>query len=110
MEFNGIPMGHLYRPDYSTPTLTQQTIKVTSLKELEEIIGPMSSDKITVDFTNSEDIDDTMDAELAKLGLIEAPTIDLPQRDFNVRTLTSEKLSELKETGVKGVEWNATYN
>ena len=100
MEFNGIPMGHLYRPDYSTPTLTQH-IKVTSLKELEELIGPISSDKITVDFTNPEDIDDTMDAELAKLGLIEAPTIDLPQRDFNIRTLTPEKLSELKETRVK---------
>mgnify|MGYP006874738623 CR=1 FL=1 len=38
MEFNGIPLGHLWRPDITVPTITK-TIKVTSLKDLEELIG-----------------------------------------------------------------------
>ena len=109
MEFNGIPMGHLYRPDYSTPTLTQH-IKVTSLKELEELIGPLSSDKATVDYTVLDDIDDTMDIDLAKMGLVGAITSELPQRDFNIRTLTNDKLEQLKKDESDGGVWNATYN
>lgn len=109
MEFNGIPMCHLYRPDYSTPTLTQH-IKVTSLKELEELIGPLSSDKATVDYTALDDIDDTMDIDLAKMGLVGAITPELPQRDFNIRTLTNDKLEQLKKDESDGGVWNATYN
>ncbi len=106
----GIPMGQLWRPDPTVPTLTHEGIKVTSLKELDEFMSTTNIDKLTVDYTNLSDIDDTMDMNLAEIGLVGAITPELPQKDFNIRTLTSEKIAELRAAGVEGAEWNATHN
>ena len=65
MEFKGIPHGHLYIPD---PSVTR-TIKVASLKDLEELIGKSIVNQ-SIDYTDLEDIDDTMDMDLAKIGMI----------------------------------------
>ena len=95
MEFKGIPLGHIYKPDYTVPTLTHEPIKVASLKDLEELIGKPTVNQ-SIDYTDLEDIDDTMDIDLARMGLVGAITPELPQRDFNIRTITPEKLAELK--------------
>ena len=42
-----------------------------------------------------DDIDDNIGNEL--LDLNKAITPELPQRDFNIRTLTSDKLDELRK-------------
>lgn len=68
MEFNGIPLGHLWRPDTTVPTITK-TIKVTSLKDLEELIGKPTVNQ-SIEYTDLEDIDDTMNIELARIGLV----------------------------------------
>ena len=95
MEFKGIPFGHLYRPDTSTPTLEQKPIKVTSFQELDEFMK--KQDIKPVDYADLEDIDDTMDAETAQVGLVGAIVPELPQRDFNIRTLTNDRIAELRK-------------
>lgn len=42
------------------------------------------------DVTDLDDIDDEMELST------EIPTVELPQRDFNIRTLTQEKLDEMR--------------
>lgn len=75
MEFNGIPLGHVWRPDTTVPTITK-TIKVTSLKDLEELIGKPTVNQ-SIEYTDLEDIDDTMDMDVAQIGLISVP--DIPE-------------------------------
>jgi hypothetical protein len=70
MEFKGIPHGHLYIPD---PSVTR-TIKVASLKDLAELIGKPTVNQ-SIEYTDLEDIDDTMDMDLARIGLISVPDI-----------------------------------
>ena len=69
---------HFHKPDDSIPTLTQKTITVTSKQELDQF---MSLKQLSKDLTNPElamtdltdiEIDDTMDMDLARIGLIEA--------------------------------------
>ena len=73
MEFKGIPHGHLYIPD---PSVTR-TITPASLKELDELISK-SIDNQSIDYTDLEDIDDTMDMDLAKIGLVECNIPEIP--------------------------------
>ena len=86
MEFNGIPLGHLWRPDTTVPTITK-TIKVTSLKDIEELIGKPTVTQ-SIDYTDLEDIDDTMDMDLAQIGLISVP--DIPEG----YSITAEEFSK----------------
>lgn len=73
-----------------------RTIKVTNLKEMADVLGLPLNNELTV--TDLDDIDDTMDLETAKIGLVGAITPELPQRNFNIRTLTQVKLEELKKS------------
>lgn len=77
MEFNGIPLGHLWRPDTTVPTITK-TIKVASLKDLEELIGKPTVNQ-SIDYTDLEDIDDTMDMDLARIGLVGCNVPEIPE-------------------------------
>lgn len=74
MEFKGIPHGHLYIPD---PSVTR-TIKVASLKDLEELIGKPTVNQ-SIEYTDLEDIDDTMDMDLARIGLVEYNVPEIPE-------------------------------
>lgn len=74
MEFKGIPLGHLYIPD---PGVTK-TIKVASLKDLEELIGKPTVNQ-SIDYTDLEDIDDTMDMDLARIGLVGCNIPEMPE-------------------------------
>ncbi len=76
-EYKGIPMGQIWSPDPTVPTLTHKGIKVTSLKEIEAIMQETGGYDLTVDYTNLSDIDDTMDMDTARIGLIglDAPSI-----------------------------------
>lgn len=78
MEFNGIPLGHLYRPDTSVPTLTHKSINVTSLKDIEKLIGKSTANQ-SIDYTDLEDIDDTMDMDLARIGLVGCNVPEIPE-------------------------------
>lgn len=77
MEFNGIPLGHIYRPDTTVPTITK-TIKVTSLKDLEALIGKPTVNQ-SIEYTDLEDIDDTMDMDLARIGLVGCNVPEIPE-------------------------------
>lgn len=111
MEFKGIPMGHLYRPDYTVPTINK-TIKVTSLKDLEELIGKPTVNQ-SIEYTDLEDIDDTMDMDLAKIGLVECNIPDLPEgykaSDYDVMQ-NIQRAIQLSEAYLKQGEKNATNN
>lgn len=67
---------HFHKPDESIPTLTQKIITVTSKQELDQFMSlkqlsyNISDPEVTL--TDLEDIDDTIDMETAKVGLIEA--------------------------------------
>lgn len=75
MEFKGIPHGHLYIP--ADPGVTR-TIKVASLKDLEELIGKSIANQ-SIEYTDLEDIDDTMDMDLARIGLVEYNVPEIPE-------------------------------
>ena len=75
MEFKGIPHGHLYIP--ADPGVTR-TIKVASLKDLEELIGKSIANQ-SIEYTDLEDIDDTMDMDLAKIGLVGCNVPEIPE-------------------------------
>lgn len=106
MEFNGIPMGHICNPTYSTPITTHSEIKSTSLKGLDEF---MSSTKIEkpIDYTDLENIDDTMDIDLAHIGLIEVDIPKVPDgyepSDYDV-IKSLQKSIQLSETYLKVLE------
>ena len=100
MEFNGIPLGHIWRPDTTVPTITK-TIKVTSLKDLEELIGKPAVDQ-SIEYTNLEDIDDTMDMDLAKIGLVECNVPKIPD-EYNL----SEE--EMKQSIQQAIQLSAEY-
>lgn len=69
-----------------------KTIKVTNM---EEMFSRLNINPNNVDTsTNIEDIDD--DFGDAPLDFNNAITPELPQREFNIRTLTQEKLEELR--------------
>ena len=71
-----------------------KTIKVTNITEMFTAlnINPNGVDtSISID-----DVDD--DFGDAPLDFNNAVTPELPQRDFNIRTLTSEKLDELRKS------------
>ena len=71
-----------------------KTLEVTNLKQMAEVLGlDVNSICSTTDL---DDIDDSMSIELAEVGLVGAITPELPQREFNIRTLTQEKLDELR--------------
>lgn len=74
MEFKGIPHGHLYIPD---PSVTR-TIKAASLKDLEELIGKSIVNQ-SIDYTDLEDIDDTMDMDIARIGIVEYNVPEIPE-------------------------------
>ena len=74
MEFKGIPHGHLYIPD---PSVTR-TITPASLKELDELISKSIANQ-SIDYTDLEDIDDTMDMDLARMGLVECNVPEIPE-------------------------------
>lgn len=74
MEFKGIPHGHIYIPD---PGVTR-TIKVASLKDLEELIGKPTVNQ-SIEYTDLEDIDDTMDMDLARIGLVGCNVPEIPE-------------------------------
>ena len=77
MEFKGISLGHIWKPDTTVPTITK-TIKVTSLKDLEELIGKSTVNQ-SIEYTDLEDIDDTMDMDLARIGLIGCNVPEIPK-------------------------------
>ena len=82
MEFKGIPhgqlyMGHLHCPDTTIPTLEQKPIKVTSFQELDEFMK--KQDIKPIDYTDLEDIDDTMDIDLARIGLVGCNVPEIPE-------------------------------
>ena len=109
MEFNGIPLGHLWRPDTTVPTITK-TIKVTSLKDLEELIGKPTVNQ-SIEYTDLEDIDDTMDMDLAKIGLIECNVPKIPEgykpSDDEVKQ-NIQRAIQLSEAYLEQEEKNAT--
>lgn len=78
MEFNGIPLGHIWRPDTTVPTITK-TIKVTSLKDLEELIGKPTVNQ-SIEYTDLKDIDDTMDMDLARISLVGCNVPEIHER------------------------------
>lgn len=71
-----------------------KTIKVTNM---EEMFSRLNINPNNVDTsTNIEDIDD--DFGDAPLDFNNAITPELPHRDFNIATLTSEKLEKLRKS------------
>ena len=87
---------HLHKPDDSIPTLTQKTITVTSKQELDQF---MSLKQLSKDLTNPElattdptdiEIDDTMDMDLARIGLCGIPAqIITPQGSLKMAIETA---------------------
>lgn len=109
MEFNGIPLGHIWRPDTTVPTITK-TIKVTSLKDLEELIGKPTVNQ-SIDYTDLEDIDDTMDMDLARIGLVGCNVPEIPEgykpSDDEVKQ-SIQRAIQVSEAYLKQEENNAT--
>lgn len=71
-----------------------KTLKVTNMFEMAQVLD---IDLNTVDnMTSLEDVDD--DFGDAPLDLSKAITPELPHRDFNIATLTPEKLNELRKS------------
>lgn len=95
MEFKGIPHGHLYIPD---PSVTR-TIKVASLKDLEELIGKPTVNQ-SIDYTDLEDIDDTMDMDLAKIGLVECNIPEIPDG----YTTSNEEMKQCIQKALQATE------
>lgn len=106
MEFKGIPHGHLYIPD---PSVTR-TIKVASLKDLEELIGKSIVNQ-SIEYTNLEDIDDTMDMDLARIGLVGCNVPEIPKgykpTDDEVKQ-NIQRAIQLSEAYLKQEKKNAT--
>ena len=98
MEFNGIPLGHLWRPDTTVPTITK-TIKVTSLKDLEELIGKPTVNQ-SIDYTDLEDIDDTMDMDLARIGLVGCNVPEIPE-GYNI---SNEEMKQSIQRAIQATE------
>jgi hypothetical protein len=72
-----------------------KTLKVTNMYEMSQLLGTnlnSVSEQITID-----NIDD--DFGDAPLDFNNAVTPELPQRDFNIATLTPEKLEQLRKGG-----------
>lgn len=106
MEFKGIPHGHLYIPD---PSVTR-TIKVASLKDLEELIGKSTVNQ-SIEYTDLEDIDDTMDMDLARIGLVGCNVPEIPEgyNPSNEEMKQSiQKAIQATEVYLKQEEKNAT--
>lgn len=85
-----------WKPDETVATLTQKPVVVQSLKDYDIMLQEdrlKYGTPLQIDYTDLDDIDDTMDMETALIGLI---TPDLPNREYNIRTLTNESLVELK--------------
>lgn len=105
MEFKGIPHGHLYIPD---PSVTR-TIKVASLKDLAELIGKPTVNQ-SIEYTDLEDIDDTMDMDLARIGLVGCNVPEIPEgyNPFDEEMKQSiQRAIQLSESYLKQEEKNA---
>ena len=106
MEFKGIPHGHLYIPD---PSVTR-TIKVASLKDLEELLGKSTVNQ-SIEYTDLEDIDDTMDMDLARIGLVGCNVPEIPEgynpSDEEMKQ-SIQRAIQLSEAYLKQEEKNAT--
>ena len=106
MEFKGIPHGHLYIPD---PSVTR-TIKVASLKDLAELIGKPTVNQ-SIEYTDLEDIDDTMDMGLARIGLVGCNVPEIPEgynpSDEEMKQ-SIQKAIQATEAYLKQEEKNAT--
>lgn len=70
-----------------------KTIKVTDMYELSKVLG--TNLNIYNEQTNLDDIDD--DFGDTPLDFNNAITPELPHRDFNIATLTPEKLEQLRK-------------
>lgn len=71
-----------------------KTLKVTNMLEMSQVLN---IDLNTVDnITSLEDVDD--DFGNVPIDLSSAVTPELPHRDFNIATLTPEKLNELRKS------------
>lgn len=106
MEFKGIPHGHLYIPD---PSVTR-TIKVASLKDLAELLGKSTVNQ-SIEYTDLEDIDDTMDMDLARIGLVGCNVPEIPEgyTPSDEETKQSiQKAIQATEAYLKQEEKNAT--
>lgn len=88
MEFKCIPLEHSWQSDTTVPTITK-TIKVTSLKDIEKLLGEPASTQ-AIDYTDLENIDDTMDMDLAKIGLVGCDIPNIPEGYVT----TTEELSD----------------
>lgn len=95
MEFKGIPHGHLYIPD---PGVTR-TIKAASLKDLEELIGKSTVNQ-SIDYTDLEDIDDTMDIDLARIGLVECNVPEIPEGC----NLSNDEMKQTIQSAIQATE------
>ncbi len=92
MEFNGIRLGHIWQPDTTVPTITK-TIKVTSLKDIEKLISERTQAQ-AIDYTDLENIDDTIDIDLAKIGLAGCDTTNISE---GYVTTTEELLNSIQK-------------
>lgn len=109
MEFKGIPLGHIWQPDTTAPTITK-TIKVTSLKDIEKLISEPAPTQ-AIDYTDLENIDDTMDMDLAKIGLVGCDMPNIPERHVTTTEELSnsiQKALQLSEQYLKREDKNAT--
>jgi hypothetical protein len=70
-----------------------KTIKVTDMYEMSKVFG--TNLNIYNEQTNLDDIDD--DFGDTPLDFNNAVTPELPHRDFNIATLTPEKLEQLRK-------------
>lgn len=70
-----------------------KTIKVTDMYEMSKVLG--TNLNIYNEQTNLDDIDD--DFGDTPLDFNNAITPELPHRDFNIATLTPEKLEQLRK-------------
>lgn len=94
-----------WKPDETVATLTQKPVVIQSLKDYDRML---QEDRLKygtpsqIDYTDLDDIDDTMDMDLAEIGLVGAFTPELPTRDYNIRTIDNNKLVELKAQNTGG--------
>lgn len=72
-----------------------RTLKVTNMFEMSQVLG--ISLNTQNESTTIDDIDD--DPGITELSLANAITPELLQRDFNIATLTQEKLEKMLRDG-----------
>ena len=86
---NKINESIFWNPLASERPVFEKTIVVNCVSDAMQTLN-MNPNGID-DLTDLDDVDDEMELNT------EIPIMELPQRDFNIRTLTQEKLDEMRK-------------